>query len=75
MDFWTIKGIPPLPPVVSPRSSTDVTRVFAAEFSRRQDGESAPREESRRGLESEEDLEELGLEPESVPGTGLHIVI
>jgi hypothetical protein len=52
-----------------------VTRVFAAEFSRRQGGESEAREESRRGLEDEEDLEELSAEPGSASGTGLHIVI
>lgn len=75
MGFGSIQGIPPLPPVVAARPSVDVTRVFATEFSRRQGTEAEPREESRRGLESEEDPEELEDPPDPAPKSSIHIVI
>lgn len=75
MSFGSIQGIPPLPPVVSPLPSSDVTRVFATEFSRRQGREAEAREESRRGLEAEEDIEESEAEPDVRSGSGIHIVI
>lgn len=75
MSFGSIQRIPPLPPVVGPLPSSDVTRVFATEFSRRQGREAEARKESRRGLEAEEDLEESEAEPDVRAGCGIHIVI
>jgi hypothetical protein len=75
MGFGAIQGIPPLPPVVGPRSNADVTRVFGTEFGRRQGGEAESREESRRGLESDEDEEELQSTVDPASPGSIHIVI
>jgi hypothetical protein len=75
MVFGTINGILPLPPVLGPRQAQDVTRVFAAEFSRRQGGEANSPEESRRGLESDEPEEELEPTPVAMERSSIHIVI
>jgi hypothetical protein len=75
MSFNAIQGIPPLPPIVGPRPSSDLHAVFAAEFGRQQGGETEAREEPRRGLESEEDEEELVDLADRTPRNGIHIVI
>jgi hypothetical protein len=75
MGFGSINGIAPLPPVVGPRPSSDVTGVFATEFSRRRRDDGDAAEESRRGLEGEEEPEELEAPAGLAPAGRIHIVI
>lgn len=75
MSFASIQGIPPLPPVVGPRPPSDVTRVFATEFSRQQREGTEAHQESRRGLEADEDLEKPEAECDTTMVPGIHIVI
>ena len=75
MGFGSINGIPPLPPVVGPQPTSDVTRVFPTEFSRRQREDGEADNESRRGLESEDEQEELESSTGLAPAGSIHIVI